>query len=98
MEKKKYYKYYKLNSCFKRENKETKEEEIVVIGNEIRGKGLISSYPKWFTFDPEEFVNIFWSKIKKDEYNMWLNGVNFRGEVDFNVSNIESVDTLPDDL
>lgn len=93
-----YYKYYKINSCYERENKETKDPEVVVVWNEIKTKWTMSQYPKWFVYSPEDFVAKFWSKIKKDEYNKWLTGLILRGEVDFQIKNEEITEDLPDDL
>ena len=98
MEKKAYYKYYKIQSCYTRNNKESGEEEVVVIWNEYKWKSIISSYPQWFVYTPQDFVEKFWSHIKKDEYNKGLTWLIMRSEINFSHDNECIVKELPDDL
>lgn len=65
-------KYFEIKSCYLRENKESGDDEYVVVCNEIRGKGVVSSYTRFFTFTEEEFIKKFWSEIKKDSRNYGL--------------------------
>lgn len=91
-----YSKYYSIKSCYERENKETKQNEVVVIASEIKGKWLISTYSRYFVMTPEEFVAKFKSKIKNDAYNKWLERVNFEWECE-EICNIKWVcENLPE--
>lgn len=65
-------KYYEIKSVYERENKETKENEVVVICNEIKWKWIVTSYTQFFVFTPMEFASKFWSEVKKDQRNFWL--------------------------
>lgn len=65
-------KYYEIKSVYERENKETKENEVVVICNEIKWKWIVTSYTQFFVFTPIEFASKFWSEVKKDQRNFWL--------------------------
>lgn len=65
-------KYYQISSCYERENKETKENEVVIICNELKWKWVISSFRNYFTFTPEDFAKKFWHVVKKDQRNFWL--------------------------
>lgn len=96
-DKKKYYKYYSIQSCYERQSKETWENEVVLIVNEWKWKGILSSYTQWLTFTPEVFVKKFWSQIKNDEYNKWLSRKNLRCEIEIVKKNEEIVSDLPDD-
>lgn len=69
-------KYYQIKSCYERENKDSKQNEVVIIANEVKWKWLLSSYNNYFIFTPEEFVKKFWTKIKNDVYNKWLERLN----------------------
>lgn len=65
-------KYYEIKSVYERENKETKENEVVVICNEIKWKWIVTSYTQFFVFTPMEFASKFWSEVKKDQRNFGL--------------------------
>lgn len=95
---KKFYKYYQVESCYERENKETKENEVCLVVHEWKGKGILSSYPIWIIYSPEEFVKKYGSIIKNDEYNKWLSRKNLRCEVEFMRKNECIIDSLPDDM
>lgn len=95
---KKYYKYYCIQSCYERQNKESWENEVVLVVNEWKGKWILSSYSLWIKYTPEEFVKKFWNQIKNDEYNKWLSRKNMRCEVEMLRKNEEIVNDLPVDL
>lgn len=97
-EKKKYYKYYQIQSCYERQSKETWENEVVLIVNEWKGKWILSSYSTWLTYSPAEFVEKFKDHIKNDEYNKGLTRKNIRCEIDYVRKNEQLVNDLPDDL
>lgn len=93
-----YNKYYQIKSCYERENKETKKKEVVLIWNEIKWKGLLSSFSNFFTLSPEDFTKKFWTHVKPDEYNKWLERKNLEVwcETMFEVHWI--IDDLPEKL
>lgn len=93
-----YNKYYQIKSCYERENKETKQNEVVVIANELKGKWLLSIYSNYFIFTPEEFVKKFWSKIKNDQYNKWLERLNIEVWVEYSLDVHWVCDNLPENL
>lgn len=91
-------KYYQIKSCYERENKESKENEVVIIANEVKWKGLLSSFSNYFVFTPEEFVKKFWSSIKNDQYNKWLERLNVLVNCEI-INDVQGVvENLPDDL
>lgn len=93
-------KYFEIRSCYERENKETKEKEVVVIANELRWKGAISSYTQFFVFEPEKFVEMFRGDIRKDERNFWLERkvLNCDLEYLYHPKCIVSKDNIPENL
>lgn len=88
--------YYQIKSCYERENKDTKKKEVVLVWQEIKWKGLLSSYSNYFILTPEEFIKKFWSKIKNDEYNKWLERFYFEVWVDYSFDVHWVVDKLPE--
>lgn len=89
-------KYYQIKSCYERENKDTKKKEVVLVWQEIKWKGLLSSYSNYFILTPEEFIKKFWSKIKNDEYNKWLERLYYEVWVDYSFDVHWVVDKLPE--
>lgn len=89
-------KYYQVKSCYERENKDTKKKEVVVVWQEFKWKGLLSSYTNYFVLTPEDFIKKFWSKIKNDEYNKGLERVPFEVGVDYSFDVHWVVDKLPE--
>ena len=65
-------KYYSISACYERQNEETKKDEFVIVCNEIKGKGLLSSYTNYFKIPKEDFLRKFQNDYKKDVYNKWL--------------------------
>ena len=91
-------KYYQVKSCYERENKDTKKKEVVVVWQEIKGKGLLSSYSNYFILTPDEFIKKFGSKSQDDEFNKGLERENFEVWVNYSFEVHGLVDRLPDDL
>ena len=95
---KKFYKYYQIESCYERQNKESGENEVCVVAHEWKGKWILSSYPVWLIYSPEKFVEKFWKKIDNEAFNKWLSRLNLRCEVEFVRKNECIIDSLPDDM
>ena len=93
-------KYFEITSAYERENKETKDKEVVIIWNELRWKGVISSFSRFFVFTPEEFVSKFRSYIKENERNFWLTRLKLAVDTDYIYSpkDIVSDNNLPENL
>lgn len=93
-------KYFEITSCYERENKETKDKEIVIIGNELRWKWVISSFSRFFVLTPEKFVEKFRNHIKENERNLWLTRLKLAVDTDYiyDPNKIVSDNELPDTL
>ena len=65
-------KYFEIKSCYLRENKDSWDDEYVVVCNEIKWKWVVASYTRFFTFNQEEFLKKFWSVLKEDARNYGL--------------------------
>ena len=89
-------KYYQVKSCYERENKDTKKKEVVIVWQEIKWKWLLSSYSNYFILTPEEFIKKFWSKIKNDEFNKWLERSYFEVWVEYAFDVHGVVDKVPE--
>lgn len=93
-------KYFEIKSVYERENKETKEQEVVIIANELRWKGIISSYTNYFVLTPTTFVEKFKNEIDKDKRNFGLERKNLEVDCEYSYTPnvIVSSDNLPESL
>lgn len=93
-------KYFEIRSCYERENKDTQEKEVVIIANELRWKGAISSYSQYFVFTPEKFVEMFRGEINKEARNFGLERKILHSDMDYVYypKSIVSKDSLPENL
>lgn len=93
-----YNRYFQISSCYKRENKDLKKQEIVIVWNQIKWKGLISQYKKYLVMSPEDFNKKFAWKIKEWEYNLGLTNSNIEVWVEEMYDVHWIIDKLPTEL
>ena len=91
-------KYYEIRGCYERENNDSKAKEVVIICNEIKWKGILSSYTNYFTLSPEDFIRKFGSSIVKDDKNFGLVRKTLEVGVDY-IHDLHGItNTLPESL